>query len=77
MREINPGVYGITRIFLVESGKDLLYFRCKKWSLWKSKVTKKRLRRREKGRKYQTFCKNDMNKKRRLIWIEAASCHGV
>ena len=26
----------------------------------------KRLRRREKGRKYQTFCKNDMNKK--LFW---------
>ena len=39
----------------------------------------KRLRRREKGRKYQTFCKNDMNKKR-VIWIELLrimACIGV
>ena len=39
----------------------------------------KRLRRREKGRKYQTFCKNDMNKKR-VIWIEllrVMACIGV
>ena len=38
----------------------------------------KRLRRREKGRKYQTFCKNDMNKKRviRIEQLSVIACLG-